>query len=171
MSVDPISISLTYYPDQILREKAIEVDVADQNVHKVATRMIEMMFEHEGVGLAAPQVGLPWRLFVTRDPENEDNGVVWLNPTLHITCDELEAEEEGCLSIPDIRCDVKRPIGIRISGWDATGAPIEMESDQFIARIWQHENDHLDGILILDKMNAMDRIVNRRQIKYLERAV
>ena len=76
MSVDPISISLTYYPDQILREKAIEVDVTDQNVHKVATRMIEMMFEHEGVGLAAPQVGLPWRLFVTRDPENEDNGVV-----------------------------------------------------------------------------------------------
>ena len=171
MSVDPISISLTYYPDQILREKAIEVDVTDQNVHKVATRMIEMMFEHEGVGLAAPQVGLPWRLFVTRDPENEDNGVVWLNPTLHIICDEIEAEEEGCLSIPDIRCYIKRPIGIRISGWDATGKPIEMESDQFIARIWQHENDHLDGILILDKMNAMDRIVNRRQIKYLERAI
>ena len=95
----------------------------------------------------------------------------WLNPTLHIICDEIEAEEEGCLSIPDIRCDIKRPIGIRISGWDATGKPIEMESDQFIARIWQHENDHLDGILILDKMNAMDRIVNRRQIKYLERAI
>ena len=169
MPVDPISLTLAVYPAPILRECAKDVDASDPSVHAVAMRMVEMMFEHHGVGLAAPQVGLPWRLFVTRDPDDEDKAMVWINPSLEVTDSAFDLEEEGCLSIPEIRCDIRRPIGIKISGWDENGNPVETTSDSFISRVWQHEYDHLNGILILDKMSAMDRLVNRRQIKRLER--
>ncbi len=169
MTIDPKSLSLVYYPDDILITKAKPVDVADKHVLATAKRMIEVMFEHAGVGLAAPQVGLSWRLFVTRDPEDENEGIVWLNPTIEIINDEMELVEEGCLSLPEIRGDIKRPIGIRITGHDLNGNETTMESEDFITRIWQHEYDHLDGILIIDKMSAMGRLMNRKKIKNLGR--
>jgi peptide deformylase len=82
----------------------------------------------------------------------------------------LAIEEEGCLSLPEIRCDIRRPIGIQIAGFDAMGQSAEMSSEDFLARVWQHEYDHLDGILIINKMSAMDRLVNRKLIRNLERA-
>lgn len=170
MSVDPNSLALVFYPDPVLKQLAEEIDPTDETVQAVARKMVEIMLAENGVGLAAPQVGLPWRIFVTRDPENEDAGVVWLNPKLEIIRDELESDEEGCLSLPEIRGDVRRPIGIQITGFDIEGKPAMQKSDQFIARIWQHENDHLDGILIIEKMSSMDRLVNRRRIRDLERA-
>ena len=81
-----------------------------------------------------------------------------------------QLEEEGCLSLPELRCAVRRPVGIRISGHDLSGNPASAESEEFIARVWQHENDHLDGILILDKMSAMDRLVNRKLIRQFKQA-
>lgn len=153
-------------------ERAQEVDPTDETVQAVARRMIEIMFEHRGVGLAAPQVGLPWRIFVTRhpnNPDNEESGLVWMNPVLDVIDGSVESEEEGCLSLPEIRGEIKRPLAIRISGHDVNGKPISAESDELIARIWQHENDHLDGVLIIDKMSAMDRLVNRKLIRDLER--
>ncbi|MBT4530731.1 MAG: peptide deformylase [Phycisphaerae bacterium] len=171
MPVDPNTLTLAIYPAPILKIRAEEVDITDPNVHAVAQRMIEMMFEYQGVGLAAPQVGLSWRIFVTRNPEDEDAGIAWINPRLEIIDKTLEIDEEGCLSLPEIRGDIRRSVGIKISGWDMNGNHAEMVSDAFIARVWQHENDHLDGVLILDKMSALDRLVNRRQIKSLERAV
>ncbi len=170
MAVDPKSLMLVFHPDPILRQMSEEVDPFDAAVHAVAKKMIEIMLEQHGVGLAAPQVGLAWRLFVTRDPVNEDGGVAWLNPTLAVTCDDVESDEEGCLSLPDIRGDIRRPVGIRISGHDIEGKPASQENDGFIARVWQHENDHLDGVLIIDKMSTMDKLVNRRLIRNLERA-
>ncbi len=173
MSVDPQTLALQIYPAPILLKCAQDVDPSDPNVRAVALRMMELMFEHHGVGLAAPQIGLSWRLFVTRNPsgqEDEENAVVWINPKLEVICDDLEIDEEGCLSLPDIRADIRRPAGIRISGFDLDGEPQELSSNDFIARVWQHENDHLDGILILDKMNTMGRLVNRRLIRNLERA-
>ncbi|MBC8309664.1 MAG: peptide deformylase [Phycisphaerales bacterium] len=173
MPVDPQSLSLHIYPSATLLHSAQEVDPSDPNVQAVGQRMIEMMFEHSGVGLAAPQVGLSWRVFVTRDSSSEEDeikGCVWINPRLEVICDELEVDEEGCLSLPEIRADIRRPSGIRISGFDCNGKPQEMTSNDFMARVWQHENDHLDGILILDKMSAMGRLVNRRLIRNLERA-
>jgi peptide deformylase len=169
MPVGPLSLTLQIYPSNILMERAQEVDPADENVQAVARRMIEMMFENRGVGLAAPQVGLPWRLFVTRDPEDESIGHAWVNPVIEVIDGTIESEEEGCLSLPEIRCNIKRPLGIRISGYDLQGEHVLTESDEFIARIWQHENDHLDGVLIIHKMSAMDRLVNRKLIRDLER--
>lgn len=172
MSVDPQSLSLQFYPSPVLMERAKEVDPTDETVQAVARRMIEIMFEHHGVGLAAPQVGLPWRIFVTRhpnNPDNEESGVTWMNPILDVIDGTVECEEEGCLSLPEIRGDIRRPQAIYISGHDERGEPISAESDDLIARIWQHENDHLDGVLIIDKMSAMDRLVNRKLLRDLER--
>ena len=171
MTVDPHTLALILHPAEVLRDKASEVDPADPNVQAVAKRMISLMVEHEGAGLAAPQVGLSWRLFVTRNPEDVDEALVWVNPTLEIVNAEVESSEEGCLSLPEIRGNVRRPVGIKLTGWNALGEPAEMTSEDFIARVWQHENDHLDGILIIDKMSAMDRLVNRRAIRELERSV
>jgi peptide deformylase len=171
MSVDTQSLSLLIFPSPTLLQRAGEVDASDRNVQEVARRMIEMMFEQNGVGLAAPQVGLSWRLFVTRNPEDKESGVAWMNPTLKVTSTDEDIEEEGCLSLPEIRGDVRRPTGIQISGFDVNGDPAQESSDEFIARVWQHENDHLDGILIINKMSSMDRLINRRLIRNLERAV
>jgi peptide deformylase len=147
-----------------------EVDPSDPTVQAVARKMVEIMLEFNGVGLAAPQVGLAWRLFVTRDPDNEEGGIAWINPVIDLLCDEVESDEEGCLSLPEIRGDIRRSINIRISGHDIDGNHSSQESDGFMARVWQHENDHLDGILIIDKMSKMDKLVNRRLIRNLERA-
>jgi peptide deformylase len=146
-----------------------DIDPSDAIVQSVARRMIEIMLEQQGIGLSAPQVGLPWRLFVTRDPENEECGIAWINPRLEVTNKEIVSDEEGCLSLPEIRGEVRRPAGIQISGHGIDGQPITTQSDDFIARVWQHENDHLDGILITDKMSTMDKLVNRRLIRTLER--
>lgn len=170
MSVDTQSLLLVLHPDPILRKMAQAVDPSNANVQAVAKRMVEIMLEHNGVGLAAPQVGLAWRLFVTRDPHDEEGGIAWMNPTLEVMSDETEIDEEGCLSLPEIRGDVRRSVEIRISAHGLDGQPITAESEDCSARIWQHENDHLDGILIIDKMTTMDRLVNRRLIRNLERA-
>ena len=170
MSVDPQSLSLIYHPNPVLRQMGEEVDPSDPTVQAVARKMVEIMLEFNGVGLAAPQVGLAWRLFVTRDPDNEEGGIAWINPVIDLLCDEVESDEEGCLSLPEIRGDIRRSINIRISGHDIDGNHSSQESDGFMARVWQHENDHLDGILIIDKMSKMDKLVNRRLIRNLERA-
>jgi peptide deformylase len=169
MTVDPNSLVLVLHPDPILRKKTEIIEPTDETVLAVANQMVEIMHAQNGVGLAAPQVGLPWRLFVTRDPENDEAAVAWINPILEVTNEEVISEEEGCLSLPEIRGEVRRPIGIQISGHGLDGKPNTAQSDAFIARIWQHENDHLDGILIIDKMSTMGKLVNRRLLRNLER--
>lgn len=169
MTVDPQTLSLVLYPEAVLKETAKTVDPRDENVHAVAKAMIQIMRDHRGVGLAAPQVGLCWRLFVTHDPDDPENAIAWINPILEVLGDEVAIEEEGCLSIPEVRGNIRRPISIRIQGFDINGDPAEKTSEEMIARVWQHENDHLDGVLIMDKMTAMDRLINRRKIRDLER--
>jgi peptide deformylase len=170
MTVDPLTLTLVFHPADVLRQKAEPVDPASAHVQAVARRMMDLMVEHEGAGLAAPQIGLPWRLFVTRDPDNVENAIAWINPTLEVLSSEIESAEEGCLSLPEILGHVRRSVEIKITGWDGSGQPAEMISSEFIARVWQHEYDHLNGVLIIDKMSAMDRLVNRRAIRNLERS-
>ena len=108
---------------------------------------------------------------MTRNPENMEEATAWINPTLEIVSPELVTEEEGCLSLPHVLGNVRRPLGIKITGWNMDGEPSQMTSEDYLARVWQHEYDHLEGILIIDKMSAMDRLVNRRAIRTLELAV
>jgi peptide deformylase len=170
MSVDAQALSLILHPASILKERAVTVDPKDEEVQAVALSMIRIMREHRGAGLAAPQVGLSWRMFVTRDPDDPESAITWINPTLEVVGDEVAVEEEGCLSIPEVRGNIRRSVAIRIKGFDSSGNAVEITSDHAIARVWQHENDHLDGVLIIDKMSAMDRLINRRRLRDLERA-
>ena len=170
MTVNPAQLSIVLYPDPVLREPTRDVDPMDPNVQEVARRMIEIMFQAEGAGLAAPQVGLNWRLFVTRDPMDEQGGLAWMNPVLEIPPGvPTEPDIEGCLSLPGIEVLVQRPSLVQLRAFDLQGQPVTCDDEQ-LARVFQHEFDHLEGVLIIDKMTAMERIRNRKLIKDLNRA-
>ncbi len=182
MPVDPASLSIVLYPDPILRKRAAPIDEIDSEVRAVAQRMIEIMDQEEGIGLAAPQVGLPWRLFVTRVPQIEidDLGdeeidrasiepVVYINPTLQNPQGAPTPMKEGCLSIPNIRGEVLRPPTITVHAMDLEGNEFTRTLSGLAARCVQHEYDHLEGILILDRFTQMARLRNRSLIRALER--
>ncbi|MHC4992016.1 MAG: peptide deformylase [Planctomycetota bacterium] len=170
MSVDLASLSIVNYPDPILRRRAEEVEAIDDEVRAVASRMIELMHEAEGVGLAAPQVALPWRLFVCRGEEEEGPEDVFINPELAFLPGELVSHEEGCLSLPDITAEIRRPDAVRLTARTLDGGTVAREASGFIARVWQHEFDHLNGVLIIDRMSRMDRLATRKALKSLEMA-
>ncbi len=168
VKVDPDKLRIVLYPDPVLRQKAEPIDPIDDTVRAVAARMFDLMREARGVGLAAPQVGLPWRMFVANPTGEPDDDHVFINPSLSDLGRDQTSAEEGCLSLPDIRAQIRRPQLVTIEATGLDGGPIRMTSDEFPARVWQHEFDHLEGVLILDKMDRLDRMANRRRIKRLE---
>lgn len=180
MSVDPATLRIRIYPDPILRRKADPIDLTP-NVVEVAHRMIELMHQAEGIGLAAPQVGLPWRMFVVDVPPGDDRQVecdpptatpgpvVYINPELSDPDRAIEPLEEGCLSLPDIRGDVIRPATITITATDLEGNRVTSRVGGLLARCIQHEFDHLDGVLILDRMIQLHRAQVEPLVKALER--
>jgi len=172
MDLDPVSLTIVTYPDPILRQKAKPIGEITPTIRAVGEKMIELMHQAEGVGLAAPQVGLPWRMFVTVVSQDEQTatipGRIYINPEVTIENRELISLEEGCLSLPDIRGDIRRSAGVTVKALDPDGNPFSMTDDDFMSRIWQHELDHLNGVLIIDKMNPMDRIAVRKALKELE---
>jgi peptide deformylase len=169
MAIDINGLRLIFYPDPILRRRTKKVSAIDGEVRRVAARMLQIMHEAPGVGLAAPQVGLDWRLFVacpTGDPKDD---AVFINPLLSNPSREMDEYEEGCLSIPNVTANIRRPKAITIHALDLKGSPITESRDDLLARIWQHECDHLDGVLILDRMSPIDRMANKQAIAELER--
>ena len=164
-AVTDTPLQIIRYPHPVLAASAREVDAVDDDLRNLAARMIETMYAAEGVGLAAPQVGHSIRLFVA-DPRDspEPDPLVFVNPEVELGGD-LELFEEGCLSIPEVRVTVRRPVFTRISATDLDGERFTLESDGFAARVWQHEFDHLDGKLIVDRMSPKDRLVHRRTLK------
>jgi peptide deformylase len=171
MSVDPAQLRIVCYPDPVLKQKAAEVETIDDTVRAVAARMIELMHEAKGVGLAAPQVGLSWRMFVlARDEESDRPDMVFINPKLTVTDRTVSVREEGCLSIPGINIDIRRPSGIEITATNLDGETFTLRDDDYLACVWQHENDHLDGVLIIDRMSTMDRLATRKALKELRAA-
>ena len=166
--VDPKALQIVLYPHPVLREVAQPLDAVDDHVRAVADRMIELMHEARGVGLAAPQVGLPWRMFVINPTNEPGDDLVIINPELSAPGPYTEPRDEGCLSLPGITAEVTRPTEITLNALDRDGQPFTLTSDDFPARVWQHEFDHLDGVLILDKMTRIDRMANKRAIQELE---
>jgi peptide deformylase len=138
------------YPDVALRMKAREVTAFDEDLQRLAERMTALMRDASGVGLAATQVGVVRRLFVFQeDAESEPHAVV--NPSLVERSDEVEVSEEGCLSIQGVRVPVERSVRVTLEGVDPAGEPVRFELEELGARAVQHELDHLDGILIIDR--------------------
>ena len=169
MALDVSRLEILHYPDPLLRTVARPIDAIDDTVRAVAARMFELMHEAEGAGLAAPQVGFSWRMFVTRaDDEHPDR--VFVNPGIPKLDGLLELRSEGCLSLPGLNVDVRRPTAATVTSLDLDGRSMTVTATGLMARIWQHEHDHLNGVLIIDKMTPMDRIANRRLLKELEAA-
>jgi peptide deformylase len=156
MPINAGQLTIVQYPDPVLRERAKAIAKIDDQVRAVVSRMIELMQSVKGVGLAAPQVGLGWRMFVTDVPD--DGGPrVYINPRLTDLGKEQDIYEEGCLSLPGIHVDMKRPTSATIHAQDLEGRDIVENSDAFAARVWQHELDHLNGLLIIDALSAAER--------------
>lgn len=170
MPVPVSQLRIVHFPDPVLRARAKPVPQVDDEVRAVARRMIELMHEARGVGLAAPQVGLEWRMFVANVTGEPEDDRVYINPELIEPSAQTEPEEEGCLSLPGIRGQITRPTAITIRALDEQGNAIERTAEGLEARVWQHETDHLDGVMIIDRMPAVDRMASRRALRELESA-
>lgn len=183
MPIDPADLHLVTFPADVLRAKAKPIQAVTDEVRAVADRMIDLMRQHDGIGLAAPQVGLAWRLFVVDVPPSDDRSasaigdlppsaskgpVVYINPKFSGYLGKPEPMEEGCLSLPDIRGDVLRPPILTVTALGRDGKEFTTTASGLLARCWQHEMDHLDGVLIIDRMTQMSRIKNRAAVKDLE---
>jgi peptide deformylase len=155
------------WPDARLKKKSKPVEVFDGSLKELATRMLELMREARGLGLAAPQVGMNIRLFVMNPTGQEGDDRVYVNPVLSEAEGEEEAEE-GCLSLPGIHVNIIRNKVMRMTAQDLDGRPIEQKETGHIARIWQHEYDHLNGTLLTDRMGPAARMTNRKLLKEME---
>ena len=167
MGVTATTLQVLHYPAPQLRCRGESIEKIDASVEAVAARMIELMREANGLGLAAPQVGLAWRMFVTSGQEDGPDRV-YINPTITFVDAELVLREEGCLSVPGINVELRRPRAATINAQDLTGKKFELTDHELLARVWQHELDHLNGVLIIDRMSPMDRLATRKILKELE---
>jgi peptide deformylase len=143
------------YPDSALRLVANEVTDFDDDLRKLVERMIVVMHDAQGVGLAATQVGVLRRLFVFDADEHGPRAIV--NPIIVERSDETDSDEEGCLSLQGVRVPVERATSLTLEGKDEHGADVRLELDAYGARIVQHELDHLDGVLIIDRTDDEHR--------------
>ena len=168
--MDVRHLKIVLYPNPVLRSKSRAVPQVTTEVRAVARRMLELMHGAPGVGLAANQVGLKVRLFVANPTGVPEDDRVFINPTLQPVGREMEEAEEGCLSIPDVRGKVRRFKTVVIRALDLDGKPFELTGEDLAARVWQHEADHLDGVLIIDRMAPLDRLANRKPLRELELA-
>ncbi|MBI2919978.1 MAG: peptide deformylase [Planctomycetes bacterium] len=158
------------YPDPALTRVAEAVEAVDDQVRAMAEEMFMAMAEARGVGLAGPQLGYLRRLIVINTtPGTPDNEKAFVNPRIVWQEGEVTASE-GCLSLPFVNGKVARAERIRMEAVDLQGAPVTVEADALLARILQHEIDHLDGILIFTKFSALDKAANQRALRDLERA-
>jgi peptide deformylase len=143
--------------DPVLRERAAEVEGVDDALRDLARSMFETMYDAEGVGLAAPQVGVGQRLVVVDSREAGSAPLTLVNPRVVEASGLTEKAEEGCLSIPGLRDVVERSASVVVEGLDLDEQPVRVEAEGLLARILLHEIDHLDGILFLDRLSPLKR--------------
>jgi len=167
-----MSLQIIQYPHPTLRHTSRPLRRVDAELKLLVAQMFELMYEHEGVGLAANQVDLPYRLFVANpegDPNERELEYVFINPVLSGGHGQEEGEE-GCLSIPGVRAQVTRNATIKIQAYDLSGNEITGELDGLMARIVQHETDHLDGTLFIDRLGPAQLAAVRDQLEEFELA-
>lgn len=164
------SLGIRIYGDGILRRKSTDVEEFDEELGVLIEKMVETMTLDEGVGLAAPQVGVSRRIAVVNpDPYNPDTLLALVNPRILSFGDVTESIEEGCLSVPGIRGKVDRPIAIEVEYQDRRGEKHCGQIDGLVSRIIQHELDHLDGILFVDRLSFGRRTLLKGKLRDLAR--
>ena len=149
-----MALEVKTFGDPVLKTRAAKVKEFDEALLRLTEEMLVTMREREGVGLAANQVGRLRRVLVAGIEEDE---YALVNPVIEARSDETEVLAEGCLSIPGIQVDVERPVRVTVSGQNADGEEIRFEAKGLLARVFQHEVDHLDGVLILDRTDRESR--------------
>ena len=170
-TTDPTAIGplgLVEFPHPALRRPAKPLVRLDDAVREAVERMFEIMYEAEGIGLAANQVALPYRLFVVNCTGRQGQGEehVFINPVLSRPRG-TAVQEEGCLSLPGVRMDVRRPERIMVEAWSLAGEPIKLDLDGLFARVVQHEFDHLEGRLFSDRLPEAAALEVRSQLEEL----
>lgn len=153
MAVRPIRV----LGDPVLRRRAEEVPAVDDEVRALIADMFDTMRAAEGIGLAAPQVGVSWRVLVADIGADGPGPLALVNPVLVEASPERERAWEGCLSLPGLEAEVERSVRVVVEGLDGEGRPIRLEAEGLLARCLQHEIDHLDGRLILDRVSPLKR--------------
>ena len=161
-------LTLRIYGDPVLRQRAREVETFDAALEKQADKMFEVMYEHDGIGLAGNQVGLLHRLIVLDVALDEEHRarLALCNPKI-LNRTGQDTAEEGCLSIPDIRADVARPDRLKVEAQNLQGEKLVFEAEGLLARAIQHEIDHLDGILFVDRLSATRRKMLEGRLRQL----
>lgn len=159
-------LEIKKYPDKILKQKAASIESIDRDIQCLINDMIETMYAARGVGLAANQVGVLKRLCVIDTSIREENSplIVLVNPVI-IENEGVEEAEEGCLSVPGYIPTIKRAVKVSVKGLSREGKPIEIEATGLLARALQHEIDHLNGLLIIDRISPIKREFFKKRFK------
>jgi peptide deformylase len=158
VTIQPVRL----FGDPILRARAAEVTEFDRELQQLVTDLTDTMHDDGGVGMAAPQIGVGLRVFVY---DTHDAAGHLVNPQWEVVGDEEQVGPEGCLSIPGVRYDTRRALRVRAKGVDMHGAPVEFTADGLLARCVQHETDHLDGVLFIDRLDPASRKDAMRTIR------
>ena len=160
-------LKIITYPDKILSRPAEPVSDINSEVHKIITDMASTMYDARGLGLAAVQIGCNKRLLVydVAQKENKRSLEVMINPKIISSEGTTISENEGCLSVPDFRSDVKRAAIVLVEGFNQEGKPLRVEAEGLLAVVLQHEIDHLNGTLFIDRISALKRELYKRRIR------
>jgi peptide deformylase len=164
--VEKAAHEIRTFGDPVLKSRAAPVKDFDGSLKQLAEDMLRIMYEAEGAGLAANQIGRLKRIFVAaHEDEGELREFIVVNPVIEERSEAQEKDVEGCLSIPGIGVEVERPVAVTLKGQDLSGAPMRVDAKGRLARIFQHEMDHLDGILMLDRTDRESRKSAMREMR------
>lgn len=165
--IDMDKCQITHYPSETLVGKAQPVEKIDDDIRRLVDKMFEIMRGNKGVGLAAPQAGVPLRLFIISLDGSKEKVKVFVNPTV-TPSGELVTTEEGCLSVPGIYAKIRRYRECEVTATDLDGNEFTEQAEGLYARALQHEYDHIEGMTIVNRMGHTARIAHRRQLKKLQ---
>jgi len=177
--IDVEKCQLTHYPAPVLAGRARPIEKIDDSIRQLLKKMTDIMLENKGVGLAAPQVGVPLRLFIIsldvrprpseRGGASRENVKVYINPTV-TPIGELYSVEEGCLSVPGVSTKIQRYKKCKVTATDLNGNEFTEDAEGLYARALQHEYDHIEGMTIASRMGSVAKIAHRKQLKALQNA-
>jgi peptide deformylase len=165
--IDVAKCRIMHYPAEVLGVRARPIEKVDDNIRRLVDKMIDIMLEKKGIGLAAPQAGVSLRLFIISLDGSRENVKVYVNPTVTPN-GELGSIDEGCLSVPGIYTKVRRYKKCKVTATDLDGNEFTDQAEGLYARALQHEHDHIEGMTIVNRMGQTARIVHRRQLKKLQ---
>jgi peptide deformylase len=166
-----MTMKIVHYPHPALRRQAKPLTAIYKKIHLHVGAMLELMYEAKGLGLAATQVALPYQLLVvniTGDPQQKDQEAVYINPTI-VERKGTQEGDEGCLSFPGLFQKVRRAKTVKVQAYNIKGEAVELTAHDLEARAWQHELDHLNGVLFIDKMGPIAKLCARGDVKNFER--